>query len=79
VGPRGQREIGLQSLRGGDVIGEHTVYLFGPSERLELTHRAATRDVFAHGAARAALFLGAAERKPGVYGMADVLGLGAGA
>ncbi len=75
VGPRGAHEIGLQSLRGGDVIGEHTVYLFGPSERIELTHRASSRDVFAHGAARAAAYLGAAGRGAGLYTMADVLGL----
>jgi|JI10StandDraft_1071094.scaffolds.fasta_scaffold715018_2 4-hydroxy-tetrahydrodipicolinate reductase len=76
VGPRSEGEIGLMALRGGDVVGEHTVYLFGPAERLELTHRASSRDVFAHGAARAALYLGAAERTPGLYTMADVLGLG---
>lgn len=72
VGPRGKSEIGLQALRGGEVIGEHTVYLFGASERLELTHRAQSRDVFAAGAAAAAKFLGAAGRAPGLYAMRDV-------
>lgn len=75
VGARGQQEIGMQSLRGGDVIGEHTVYLFGATERLELTHRAQSRDVFAAGAARAARFLGAPDRAPGLYAMKDVFGL----
>ena len=76
VGARGKREIGLQSIRGGDIIGEHTVFVVGGAERIELTHRAQTRDVFAEGAAQAALFLGAGDRAPGVYGMRHVLGLG---
>ena len=75
VGPRGHNEIGMQSLRGGDVVGEHTVFFFGAAERLELTHRASNRDVFAHGAARAASFLGDPGRAAGLYTMADVLGL----
>ncbi len=75
IGPRGEQEIGLQSVRGGDIIGEHTLYLVGPTERVELTHRAATRDVFAAGAVSAARFMGAPERKPGLYAMRDVLGL----
>ncbi|MCA9541505.1 MAG: 4-hydroxy-tetrahydrodipicolinate reductase, partial [Myxococcales bacterium] len=62
---------GLAALRGGEVIGEHTVFFFGPSERIELTHRAADRSVFAHGALRAAAFL--AGQPPGRYGMHDVL------
>lgn len=73
IGPRGQDEIGIQSIRGGDIIGEHTVYLVGPTERLELTHRAQSRDVFAAGAITAARFL--AEQKPGLYAMRDVLAL----
>ena len=76
VGPRGEAEIGLQSIRGGDIVGEHTVYLVGPTERLELTHKAASRDVFAAGALAAARFLAAPGRAPGLYAMRDVLGLG---
>lgn len=72
VGPRGQAEIGLQSVRGGDIIGEHTVYLVGPTERLELTHRAGTRDLFAAGGVAAARFLGRPGRAPGLYAMSDV-------
>lgn len=75
IGPRGEQEIGLQSVRGGDIIGEHTLYLVGPTERVELTHRAATRDVFAAGAVTAARFMGAKDRSPGLYSMSDVLGL----
>lgn len=74
VGPRGQDEIGLQSIRGGDIIGEHTVYLVGPTERLELTHRAASRDLFAAGGVAAARFVGQPGRAPGLYGMRDVAG-----
>ncbi|MCC7384010.1 MAG: 4-hydroxy-tetrahydrodipicolinate reductase [Deltaproteobacteria bacterium] len=75
TGVRGKAEIGIQALRGGDVIGEHTVYLFGPTERLELKHRAESRDVFAAGAIAAAKFLGAVGRRSGLYTMRDVLGL----
>lgn len=75
IGPRGTAEFGLQSVRGGDIIGEHTLYLVGETERLELTHRAQTRDVFAAGAVAAAKFMGTADRKPGLYSMRDVLGL----
>ncbi|MBI2889526.1 MAG: 4-hydroxy-tetrahydrodipicolinate reductase [Nitrospirae bacterium] len=73
IGPRRSDEIGIQTLRGGDVVGDHTLVLAGPGERIEITHRAHSRDVFAHGALRAAEWL--AGRKPGWYGMADVLGL----
>jgi 4-hydroxy-tetrahydrodipicolinate reductase len=73
IGERPQREIGVQTLRGGDVVGEHTVYFAGEGERLELTHRATSRDQFARGAARAARWV--AGRPPGLYDMADVLGL----
>jgi 4-hydroxy-tetrahydrodipicolinate reductase len=66
-------EIGVQSLRGGDVIGEHTVVFAGPGERLEVTHRAHSRDNFARGAIIAARW--AAGHKPGFYDMQDVLGL----
>jgi 4-hydroxy-tetrahydrodipicolinate reductase len=75
TGPRGEQEIGLQAVRGGDIIGEHTLYLISAVERLELTHRAQSRDAFAFGAVRAALYLGSADRAPGLYTMRDVLGL----
>lgn len=75
TGARGQEEVGMQSIRGGDIIGEHTVYLVGATERLELSHRAATRDTFAAGAVAAARFIGAESRKPGLYTMRHVLGL----
>lgn len=75
IGPRGEQEIGMQSVRGGDIIGEHTLYLISAVERLELTHRAQSRDAFAFGAVRAALYLGTGERAPGLYSMRDVLGL----
>ncbi len=74
VGERPAREIGVQTLRGGDVVGEHTVYFVGEGERLELTHRATSRDQFARGAVRAARWV--VGRAPGLYDMADVLGLG---
>ena len=73
VGERPPREIGVQTLRGGDVVGEHTVYFAGEGERLELTHRATSRDQFARGALRAARWV--VGRPPGLYDMADVLGL----
>jgi 4-hydroxy-tetrahydrodipicolinate reductase len=70
-GARTQNEVGVMALRGGDVIGDHTVFLFGNGERLELTHRATNRDLFAHGALAAARFL--VGKKPGMYSIADVL------
>ncbi len=73
VGERGPKEIGVHALRGGDVVGEHTVVFAALGERLELTHRAHTRDTFARGALRAARFVAGA--RPGLYSMADVLGL----
>jgi 4-hydroxy-tetrahydrodipicolinate reductase len=77
IGERPAREIGVQTVRGGDIVGEHTVYFCGEGERIELTHRATAREQFARGAARAALWL---PGKPaGLYGMADVLGFGKGA
>jgi len=72
VGARTIDELGVFGVRGGDVIGDHTVYLLGNGERLELTHRASNRDLFAHGALAAARFL--AGKKPGRYTIADVLG-----
>ena len=70
---RGTREIGMHALRGGDVVGDHTLVLAGPGEQLELTHRAHGRHIFARGAVRAALWV--ASQPPGLYGMADVLGI----
>jgi 4-hydroxy-tetrahydrodipicolinate reductase len=72
IGARKPGTIGVQTLRGGDVIGDHTVYFLADGERLELTHRASSRDNFARGAVRAARFL--VGRKPGLYDMQDVLG-----
>ncbi|MCB9764897.1 MAG: 4-hydroxy-tetrahydrodipicolinate reductase [Alphaproteobacteria bacterium] len=73
VGARPDREIGFHALRGGDVAGEHTVYLAGPGERLQLGHLATSREAFAGGALRAAVWL--ADQPPGLYSMQDVLGL----
>lgn len=72
-GERPPEEIGMQTVRGGDIIGEHTVYFIGMGERIELTHRAMNRDMFARGAVRAASWLGGKEA--GLYDMQDVLGL----
>ncbi len=72
-GERTREEIGILSLRSGDVVGEHTVSFGGLGERLELTHRAHSRDTFARGALRAARFIAA--RSPGLYSMQDALGL----
>jgi 4-hydroxy-tetrahydrodipicolinate reductase len=73
TGERTKAEIGMQTVRGGDIVGEHTVYFIGMGERIELTHRAMSRDMFARGAVRAASWL--ATQKPGLYDMQDVLGL----
>jgi 4-hydroxy-tetrahydrodipicolinate reductase len=73
VGERSKKEIALLSVRAGDIVGEHTVIFGGIGERLEFIHRAHSRDTFARGAIRAALWL--ARHKPGLYGMKDVLGL----
>lgn len=72
-GPRPPSEIGVHALRGGDVIGDHTLVLAGPGERIELTHRAHERQIFARGAVRAAHWV--ATQPPGRYGMGDVLGI----
>jgi 4-hydroxy-tetrahydrodipicolinate reductase len=72
VGARTDDEMAVFGLRGGDVVGDHTVYLFGQGERLELTHRASNRDLFAHGAVAAARFI--AGKPPKRYTIADVLG-----
>lgn len=73
VGARPTGEIGAVAVRGGDVVGEHTAYFFGAGERLELTHRATDRAIFAHGALRAAAW--AVRQPPGRYDMLDVLGM----
>jgi 4-hydroxy-tetrahydrodipicolinate reductase len=73
TGVRTNEEIGMQTVRGGDIVGEHTVYFIGMGERIELTHRAHTRDMFARGAVRAAKWV--VGKKPGLYDMQDVLGL----
>ena len=73
IGERPKREIGMHSLRGGDVVGDHTVVFSVNGERVELTHKASSRDTFARGALRAAEFLATAA--PGFYDMQDVLGL----
>ena len=73
TGERRTSEVGVHSLRGGDVVGDHTVLFAGTGERLELTHRASDRAVFAHGALRAVHWVVA--QKPRVYDMQDVLGL----
>ncbi len=71
IGERAKREIGMQSVRAGDVAGDHTVLYGGPGERIEITHRAHNRDPFARGALRAAEWV--VTQPPGLYGMADVL------
>lgn len=75
IGERPDREIGVQTLRGGDVVGEHTVYYFGPGERIEITHKASSRETFVQGALRAAKWIG--NQSPGkIYTMADMLNMG---
>jgi 4-hydroxy-tetrahydrodipicolinate reductase len=73
TGARRRGDIGFATLRGGDVVGEHTVLFAAEGERVELSHKATDRAIFARGAVRAALWL--AEQPPGLYGMEDVLGL----
>lgn len=73
VGARTKREIGMHAVRGGDVVGDHTVMFANIGERVELTHKASSRDIFATGAVRAAVWL--MQQKPGLYDMQDVLGL----
>jgi 4-hydroxy-tetrahydrodipicolinate reductase len=73
VGERTPTEIGIHSVRGGDVVGEHTVIFATTGERLELTHKASSRDTLANGALRAVLWV--VKQKPGLYDMQDVLGL----
>jgi 4-hydroxy-tetrahydrodipicolinate reductase len=73
VGERTPNEIGIHALRGGDVVGDHTVIFANNGERVELTHKASSRDTFANGALRAAQWV--VQQKPGLYDMQDVLGL----
>ncbi len=73
TGARKAGDIGFATLRGGSVVGEHSVIFAGPAERIEFSHRAESRDLFARGAVKAALW--AMDKKPGFYTMADVLGL----
>ena len=73
IGERTANEIGIQTVRAGDIVGEHTVLFGGLGERLEITHRAHSRDNFARGAVRAAQWI--VGQTPGLYDMQDVLGL----
>jgi 4-hydroxy-tetrahydrodipicolinate reductase len=73
IGERKRGEIGIQVIRAGDIVGDHTVLFGGPGERIEVTHRAQNRDTFARGALRAAQWV--VTRPPGLYDMHDVLGL----
>lgn len=73
IGERKRGEIGIQTLRAGDIVGDHTVLFGGMGERLEITHRASGRETFARGAVKAAIWLQG--RSPGLYSMQHVLGL----
>ncbi len=73
VGARTSEEIGIHSIRGGDVVGDHTVIFAANGERVELTHKASSRETFANGALRAAEWV--IGKPPGLYDMMDVLGL----
>ncbi len=73
IGERSRKEIGIQTLRGGDIVGEHTVMFCGLGERIEITHRASSRDTFARGALKAAAWV--VGRDPGLYTMQNVLGI----
>ncbi len=73
VGARPEGEIGIHAVRAGDIVGDHTVLFAGPAERIEVVHRAHSRETFARGAVRAALWIKG--KAPGLYDMADVLGL----
>jgi 4-hydroxy-tetrahydrodipicolinate reductase len=74
IGPRPLGQIGVSSVRGGDVVGEHVAYFFGAAERIEIAHRAGSRAIFAVGALRAAAWV--VGKSPGRYSMLDVLGFG---
>ncbi len=73
TGPRPLGQLGIMALRGGDVIGDHTVFFLGEGERVELVHRASSREAFARGAVKAALWV--VDKPAGLYDMLDVLGL----
>jgi len=73
IGERTKKEIGIQTIRAGDIVGEHTVLFGGLGERIEITHKASSRDTFARGALKAALWIYG--KQPGLYDMQDVLGL----
>ncbi|MBI4846983.1 MAG: 4-hydroxy-tetrahydrodipicolinate reductase [Nitrospirae bacterium] len=73
IGERTKKEIGIQTVRAGDIVGEHTVIFGTPGERIEITHKASSRDTFARGALKAALWV--YKQTPGLYDMQDVLGL----
>jgi 4-hydroxy-tetrahydrodipicolinate reductase len=76
IGERTRSEVGVHAVRGGDVVGDHTVMLAAPGDRLELIHRASSRETFARGALRAALWARDTKKnQPGLYDMQDVLGL----
>ena len=76
TGERTRNEVGVHAVRGGDVVGDHTVMLAAPGDRLELIHRASSRETFARGALRAALWSRDTKKnQPGLYDMQDVLGL----
>jgi 4-hydroxy-tetrahydrodipicolinate reductase len=73
IGERTRKEIGIQTIRAGDIVGEHTVLFGGLGERIEITHKVSSRDTFARGALKAALWI--YKQTPGLYDMQDVLGL----
>ena len=73
IGERRPEEIGIQTVRAGDIIGDHTVLFAGPGERVEIVHKASSRDTFATGAVKAAVWLH--DKQNGLYDMQDVLGL----
>lgn len=73
IGERSKGEIGIQTIRAGDIVGDHTILFCGMGERLEITHRASSRDTFARGALRATRWV--VRQNPGLYDMTDVLGL----
>lgn len=73
IGERTKKEIGIQTVRAGDIVGEHTVLFGGLGERIEITHKASSRDTFARGALRAAIWVHG--KSAGLYDMQDVLGL----
>ena len=75
IGARDRQTIGFETIRGGDIVGEHTVLFVGDGERIEITHKASSRMTFANGAVRAAVWLAQRSGKPGLYTMQDVLQL----